>query len=227
MVKHISLDFWNTIMVSNKKFSQLRVTHILKEYLPNITIDELNFKIEKIGADSDKINMSQGISIPSEVMYQRVLSEFEIKINTAQAKQIYHNLEKIFLKNPPIPLYNLVEFKNCLQILKAKGFTLNISSNTAYIKGNTLKKVFKYYNLLDYFDFLIFSDEINSSKPAPKFFEKLEEECKKICIPKNNIIHIGDSLEADVVGAESFKIKSRLIDYKKENLIKLLMDFTN
>ena len=82
MIKHISLDFWNTLMTSNKEFSNHRLDFLKTKYLPNISIEELNFNIEKIGDESDRINMSEGVSIPSELMYQRLFSQFEISINT-------------------------------------------------------------------------------------------------------------------------------------------------
>ena len=222
MVNHISLDFLNTIMVSNKKFSELRLDYLKNEHLPNISINELDYQIEKIGDSSDRVNMSKGISIPSVEMYKSFFLKFGVKLDEVHANKIYNDLEKIFLRYPPILLYDLCKLKNSFRILKAQGNTLSISSNTAYIKGNTLKKILEFYGLIKYFDFLIFSDEINSSKPALKFFQKLEESCKKINVSKDNILHIGDSLEADITGARLSKIKSRLIDYKKESLIDVL-----
>lgn len=224
MIKHISLDFWNTLMISNKKFSNYRLEFLKKEFFPNIKIKELNFYLEKIGEESDVINMSEGVSIPSELMYQRLFAQFEIELDINRAQDLYDSLEFFFLDNPPKPLVDLDEFKKALKILKNKGFTFNISSNTAFIKGTTLRRVLKHYNLLDYFDFLIFSDEINCSKPSHNFFDKLVKDCEKINILKKSILHVGDSYEADIEGAQLSQIKSRLIDYKKESLIDLLMN---
>mgnify|MGYP002635552890 FL=1 len=227
MIKHISLDFWNTLMVSNKIFSKLRLDFLKKEFFQNISIDELSFQIESIGDESDTINMKEGISIPSEVMYQRLFSKFDINIATTQAEKIYNDLEVLFLNNPPISIYDLDELKRSLKALRNKGYTTNISSNTAFIKGRTLRGVFKHYDLLDCFDFLIFSDEINSSKPSSNFFKELERKCKNINVSKNNILHLGDSFEADVKGAEAFKIKSKLINIDNKKLIQLLIDLEN
>jgi len=227
MIKHISLDFWNTLMVSNKIFSKLRLDFLKKEFFQNISIEELSIQIETIGDESDTINMKEGISIPSEVMYQRLFSKFGLEITTTQAEKIYNDLEVLFLDNPPISIYDLDQLKRCLKNLRDNGYTSNISSNTAYIKGRTLRKVFKKYDLLDYFDFLIFSDEINSSKPSSKFFKELERECKNLNVSKNSILHIGDSFEADVKGAEAFKIKSKLINIDDKKLIQLLIGLEN
>ena len=194
MIKHISIDFWNTLMVSNKIFSKLRLGFLKKEFFQNISIEELNIQIETIGDESDLINMKEGISIPSEVMYQRLFSKFGLEITTTQAEKIYNDLEVLFLDNPPISIYDLDELKRSLKALRNNGYTINISSNTAFIKGRTLKKIFNDYDLLDYFDFLIFSDEINSSKPSSNFFKELERKCKNLNVSKNSILHLGDSL---------------------------------
>ena len=145
MIKHISLDFWNTLMFSNKIFSKLRLDFLKKEFFKNISIDELSFQIETIGDEFDTINMKEGISITSEVMYQRLFSKFDIDITTTQAEKIYNDLEVLFLDNPPISIYDLDELKRSLKALRNNGYTTNISSNTAFIKGRTLKKIFNDY----------------------------------------------------------------------------------
>ena len=44
---------------------------------------------------------------------------------------------------------------------------------------------------------------------------------------KNNIIHIGDSLEADIEGANAYGIKSKLIDPINKDLILFLRNYRN
>ena len=80
-------------MVSNKKFSKLRLEYLKNKHLPNISIDELNYHIEKIGDSSDRVNMSNGISIPSEEMYSRFLLEFGVKLSKPQLNEIGRNLD--------------------------------------------------------------------------------------------------------------------------------------
>ena len=227
MIKHISLDLWNTLMTSNPEFSIKRINYLHSNYFQHISENQLCLAIEEIGDIVDDINMSTGISIKSEKMYQMLFDKFNLKISLQKANDIYASLEILFLEFNPILLYNDKHLFNVFDKLLANGISLNISSNTAYIKGSTLRKVFKHYNLLSHFDFLIFSDEINSSKPSYKFFDKLAKDCEEINISKNSILHIGDSYEADIEGAELSKIKSRLIDYKKESLIDLLKKLSN
>ena len=85
-------------MVSNKKFSSSRLDYFKNKFFTNKTKDEISFYIEKIGEESDQINMSQGVSIPSESMYKNLFAEFGDNICDNQAKEIYDNLEILFLK---------------------------------------------------------------------------------------------------------------------------------
>jgi FMN phosphatase YigB (HAD superfamily) len=143
--------------------------------------------------------------------------------NRKQLEKIYLDLEIIFLEDLPKTMYEIDVLVKCFEDLKLKGYSLNISSNTAYIKGKTLIKVLESLQIKKYFDFFIFSDEIKSSKPSTKFFDCLIYNCTKLGVSRNNITHIGDSLEADISGAQQSKIKSF---YVNKNEFKLV-DFLN
>lgn len=223
MIKHISLDLWNTLLISNPNFSVERVKYFSKNYLSNINNDIISKEIENIGIETDLINMSEGISIPSEKMYSKLLfKQQNIILDESDLKIIYSDLELIFLKNLPFIMYNIDALKECFENLLSRGYSLNISSNTAFIKGKTLINVLEKLELKQYFSFFIFSDEINFSKPSKKFFEKLLNNCEKLKINKENIIHIGDSIEADINGANQCEIKSHYVDKNERKLVDFL-----
>jgi putative hydrolase of the HAD superfamily len=223
MIKHISLDLWNTLLISNPNFSVERVKYFSKNYLSNINNDIISKEIENIGIETDLINMSEGISIPSEKMYSKLLfKQQNLILDESELKTIYSDLELIFLKNLPFIMYNIDSLKECFENLLSKDYSLNISSNTAYIKGKTLINVLEKLELKQYFSFFIFSDEINFSKPSKKFFEKLLKNCGKLKINKENIIHIGDSIEADISGANRCEIKSHYVDKNERKLVDFL-----
>ena len=222
MIKHISLDLWNTLLISNPNFSVERVNYFSNNYLSNVSNDLIIKEIENIGIETDLINMSEGISITSEKMYSKLLSKHNIILDESQLKKIYSDLELIFFKNLPSIIYKKDILKKCFENLLLKDYSLNISSNTAYIKGKTLISVLEKLELKQYFKFFIFSDEINYSKPSIKFFEKLLKNCEKHKINKENIIHIGDSIEADINGANQCEIKSHYVDKKQRKLVDFL-----
>lgn len=67
--------------------------------------------------------------------------------------------------------------------------------------------------IASYFDFAIASDVFGASKPDPGIFE---EALRIANVSASQAIHVGDSYEADVVGARNIGITPVLID--RENL---------
>jgi putative hydrolase of the HAD superfamily len=95
--------------------------------------------------------------------------------------------------------------------LKTEGYKLNISSNTGFIEGECLVKVLKTMNLLNYFEFCVFSDQIQASKPSNTFYQKVFD---KTNVQKQEILHIGDNYLSDFCGATNFGFHALLIDNK-------------
>ena len=81
-----------------------------------------------------------------------------------------------------------------LEILRGKGIGLGVLSNWDRRLKATLAKL----DLLDLFDQLVVSNEVGFEKPHPAIFEEAIE--KSGCEP-DNILHVGDSLEADILPA--------------------------
>jgi FMN phosphatase YigB (HAD superfamily) len=206
LIKHISFDFWRTLAVSNPKFSELRLIYLQKNYLKHLHLTTIEEIIEKVGEEVDEINMNDGVSLPPSTMYSMVFNKLDQPINRASLKKIIEDIDNIFLDNPP-KLFSK-EIPKILDELKTNNFSMNISSNTAYIKGNMLGKAMKLLKIHDYFNFYIFSDEINHSKPSPHFFKSVIDNCSNFGISSEQIIHVGDSYRADIIGATESQIKS-------------------
>ena len=81
-----------------------------------------------------------------------------------------------------------------LEILRGKGIGLGILSNWDRRLKATLAKL----DLLDLFDQLVVSNEVGFEKPHAAIFDEAIE--KSGCGP-DNILHVGDSLEADILPA--------------------------
>jgi putative hydrolase of the HAD superfamily len=94
--------------------------------------------------------------------------------------------------------------------------TLSILSNTAFIKGSTLRKLMLYYEFENYFSFQIYSDEAGFSKPNKEIFQLVYNEIKHLkSFKKKEVLHIGDNKIADYNGAIGFGFDSLLIKFRK------------
>ncbi|MNS84468.1 dUMP phosphatase [compost metagenome] len=159
------------------------------------------------------INEKTGKNIEAEEMYLMVLYELDPKTDFCKLDlvQLYDAVEAMVLKYPP-QLY-ATHTIDVLQQLKVSGATLNVLSNTAFIKGCTLRKVFNKIGLNDLFDFHLFSDETGVSKPNPNMFTLMHQQARAYHpnILPEDILHIGDNPRADIAGARAQGFQTFLV----------------
>ena len=116
----------------------------------------------------------------------------------------------LFMKFKPDLIYPKIKllFKEIIEQEK----TISILSNTAFIKGFTLRKLIEQYDLENYFSFQIYSDETGFSKPNKEIFRLVYNEVNNFkLIEKKEILHIGDNRIADYDGATNFGFDALLI----------------
>ena len=76
-------------------------------------------------------------------------------------------------------------------------YKLGVISDTIFSPGRTLRTLLADEGLLDYFDILIFSDEVGRSKPAPDVFLSA---CDALNIQPEELVHVGDRELKDIEG---------------------------
>lgn len=95
--------------------------------------------------------------------------------------------------------------------LKERGVILGVGSNmTAYIQYKKLEKL----GAASFVDWILTSEEAGEQKPSEKFFRLCADKCR---LSPEECLFIGDSLEADVRGAQSSGMKALLADLGNES----------
>ncbi len=94
-----------------------------------------------------------------------------------------------------------------LQCLRNDGFKLAIVSNW----DTPLDPLTERLGIAHYFDAIVAShdERVRAAKPAPHIFNYT---LRAINVPAEETVHIGDTYEADIVGAENVGIRAILID---------------
>ncbi len=208
-IKNISFDLWMTLIRSHPEFKLKRSQLILDTFnIKHISPKEIDSFIRSVDNVFDRYNMISGKKLSANKMYQNLLQRLvpadsvtlEIAINLRkQADKLFLEYQPVFM-NENIP--------HILSQLKQEGYILNLSSNTGFIEGETLRITLEDMGVFQYFDFLIFSDEINASKPSSHFFGHVYEH---ISASKEEVLHIGDNPKADYQGAKNFGFDALLI----------------
>lgn len=208
--KHISFDLWLTLIKSNPEFKMKR-NEVFKEYF-NVShsLDKIANVIRYYDVICNNINEKTGRNLDTFEIYCLILGALEVdfeQINKEKLQGFYDLSEELFLKYKPILLFS--DLKETLNTYKENGISLNILSNTGFIKGKTLNKILSHYEIETFFDFKIYSDECGFSKPNSKIFELLHQKIPHI--QKNEVLHVGDNKQADYEGALSYGFEAYLI----------------
>lgn len=107
-------------------------------------------------------------------------------------------------------LYLFPEVQQVLCSLQDRNYTIGIISNISCRLPALLKKL----GIAPYFDFAIASDVFGFSKPDQRIFE---EALRRADVSASQAIHVGDSYQADILGAKNAGITSVLIDRENQH----------
>ncbi|MBO55400.1 MAG: hypothetical protein CL886_07035 [Dehalococcoidia bacterium] len=90
---------------------------------------------------------------------------------------------------------------NCLEVLseiKAMGLKIALISNTGMTPGVAFRRYLLEAGVFDFFEQTVFSDEELLSKPSPEIFHR---SLRRVGSVSDRAIHVGDSINHDVIGA--------------------------
>lgn len=211
--RHISFDLWLTLIRSNPEFKNKR-NLLFKDYFSiDKPIEEVALAIRKFDILTNSINEKAGKNFDTFEIYYLILDALGIDIELYSNKHLaefYALTDALLMDYKPVLLQDSIP--TLLKSLHGQGTTLNILSNTAFIKGSSLRKVLAHYGLDNYFSFQLYSDETGFSKPSPNMYRCAYDEILKIgAISKEEVLHIGDNKVSDYDGALNFGFKAHLI----------------
>lgn len=91
-----------------------------------------------------------------------------------------------------------------LEKARANGVPLVLASNF----DERLVNIVKELRIQHYFQKIVVSARIGREKPSPLFFKEVEQ---ALSLPRESILHVGDSLENDFEGARSYGFQAALV----------------
>ncbi|MET0394581.1 MAG: HAD family hydrolase [Chitinophagaceae bacterium] len=225
--QHYSFDLWLTLIRSNPSFKQERAAFFYQHFNgKKKPLEEVQLAFRQVDLMCNAINEKTGGNIDAEEMYLMVISminDHDIALKDIDITTLYDEMDDLLLRH--LPGVYCGRTAGVLDALKQQDTTLNILSNTGFIKGKTLRQVLSLIGLSGYFDFQLYSDELGMSKPSKHLFQHLLQhitEIKKGEIDRNLIIHVGDNPVADVEGARAVGINSLLVNSNQTSILTLL-----
>ncbi len=227
--KHYSFDLWLTLIKSNPIFKKERALFFHK-YLNSSkkTLEEVEYIFRKVDLMSNLINQKTGGNIDAEEMYLMIVYELNDSSNTfinLNTEWVLYEMEQLFFQYMP-QIYDCNTLTTLKKLKECHHASMSILSNTAFIKGSTIRIILEKLGINSLFDFQLYSDEVNMSKPNQKFFtlmmENIHLQRQGDNVTFDDIIHIGDNVLADINGAKQLGIHSFLINSNNKNITDLL-----
>ncbi|RLJ23563.1 putative hydrolase of the HAD superfamily [Chryseobacterium sp. 7] len=211
---HFSFDLWLTLIKSHPEFKAKRVELFSSFFNVDKPIEEVAKTVKYYDDLCNTINEVTGGNIDTFEIYLMILGALDVDVkllNKEKLNEFYNKSEELFLEYKPVVIFENIH--NFFEDIKNQGKTINILSNTGFIKGKTMRKFLIHENLDQYIDFHIYSDEINCSKPNPLIFQEVKNKIEDQDLPLDQILHIGDNPVADYQGAKNFGFSAHLLKH--------------
>ncbi len=127
------------------------------------------------------------------------------RLNQSDIDRInYHYAEAFFSFLPPLD----PDAFDLLSTIHKEGYKIGLISNTGMTPGRLFRRYMEDLGILKFFDVLTFSDEVCLTKPSIEIFDITVEQ---LGVPKDKIVHVGDHITNDVVGAHNANIRVILV----------------
>lgn len=210
---HLSFDLWLTLIRSNPEFKQKR-NLLFKDFFEiNASIERVTEVVRYYDVLCNNINEKTGLNLSTHEIYYLILGALKVDLHANGVdtlQDFYNETEMLFFNNKPELIFPNIKLQ--FEEVVAEGKSINILSNTGFIKGKSLRKLLAYYELEDSISFQIYSDEVGFSKPNLEIFQLVFDQVnnsKKV--QKSEILHIGDNSIADYNGAINFGFEAHLL----------------
>jgi putative hydrolase of the HAD superfamily len=205
-VKAVTFDVWETLLFERDGASSQRTVVRCKNIVQTLNRFDLPFSVEAVG-------QALGETISSLV---RVWDKNKDVLHLEQIRLFFEHLTegKLVLKDEwikelsmayvspifEVPPYLNPDARELLRSLKSQNKLLGIICNTGITPGTEVRRFLAMQGVGDYFDLMIFSDEVGIRKPDRRIFNMV---ARGLRVKPHEIVHIGDNLKSDAWGAKN------------------------
>jgi putative hydrolase of the HAD superfamily len=216
-IKHIFFDLDHTLWDFEAN-SRATFIKILKENKVDVNFEKFLNYYKQINLEYWRLFRNDAIS-KEKLRYGRLKDTFD-KINVVVSDDMIHLLSEDYIKY--LSSFNKV-FDGTYEILDylSKKYTLHIITN-GFSEVQNLKMVNSKLDI--YFEKIITSESVGVKKPNPKIFQYALEQSNAI---PSECVMIGDSWEADIMGAKNFGIKPIYCNFENQSVGESVISIEN
>ncbi|MCP4603247.1 MAG: HAD family hydrolase [Proteobacteria bacterium] len=213
-IRAITFDLWDTLLVDDSDEAKraamglpskpVERRNLVEEFLARdktISRSIVDVAYDTVDAAFREVWYRQNVTWTVEQRLSVLLRGLDRELPESDFNDLVCLHENMELKVRPNLAPGVLE---TLESLYGK-YRLAVISDTVFSPGHAVRQLLAQYNILRFFDVLIFSDEVGRSKPEPLVFEKAAAD---LGVRTDEIVHIGDREEKDVIGPHAVEAKS-------------------
>lgn len=211
MVKAVTFDLWETLLFERDGDSNRRnaarcssVAEAFNKLGVPVSAEQASSALKQVTESLLRVwDRNDDVShIEQLELIARFVSNGSLALKNEWVDELSSAYVSPFFKIPP---YLNPEAESVLEDLTQTGKRIGLICNTGVTPGFALRRFLESEGVLEYFDFLAFSDEIGFRKPGIRIFHLVAQRLK---IDPCNIAHVGDNLRIDVWGAKNAGFKA-------------------
>lgn len=193
----VTFDLWNTL-VYNRNYGEFRLPALKSILLGHgYVFDDEVIEIAYLGGfrySSEVIRTENHRHVEIEEIVGEVLRLLEVD-DSSVFSELVPMYERAVLSDPPVLKEGVFEALNYVR----ERYRLGLISVTGVSYGRFIRGIMEDHGILDYFEVLSFSDEVKWVKPSVRLFQSV---IVALGVAPEEIVHVGDSMKGDVVGAK-------------------------
>ncbi len=205
----ISFDLWDTLFIDDsdeavrasrgmrtKRAERRFLVHeALSRHYP-VTADQVDLAYDVVDAAFRKVWHDQHVTWSVRQRLSVLLDGFQLTLPEGELAELVRLHEDMELTVRPRLVPGV---KAALEELRGR-YKLAVVSDAIFSPGRALRELLRGENLLNFFDALVFSDEVGCSKPDRRVFDQAAGE---LGLPAVGLVHVGDRDHNDVKGAQA------------------------
>jgi putative hydrolase of the HAD superfamily len=206
MIKAITFDCWNTLIIDDESRDGKMLSH-LEFVCQENGISLADKDMAAVWAEEDRLREAYVVAhnkTKNAIQRTETLLELlDIQLPLSEVIRVAYYFDRVALevRPPKVP-----EVEEVLKVL-AQQYRLGVICNGGFHSADTVKEILDAHKLLEFFEWLSFSDELDVAKPHRDIFEITVD---KLGCELKEAVHIGDSEYSDIAGAKNTGMKAIL-----------------
>ena len=210
-IKVVTFDLWETLLFERDGASGRRsaarcrdVAEAFNRLGVNVSTERTESALKQVIASLLEVwDRNEDVSHVEQLeLLVRFVSNGSFALKNEWVEELSSAYVSAFFEVPP---YLNPDAVSVLEDLVEAEKQIGLICNTGLIPGFALRRFLESEGVLEYFDLLVFSDEMGFRKPDSRFFDFAAQKLKA---DPSSVVYVGDNLRIDVWGAKNAGFKA-------------------